>query len=428
MNNSISIILSFLSTALCCHTTEPFSNGQYEKTTNCDFINITEPLLLNTSEIKNVLLPCFEQTVGFYGNEINTDPNDKDYGNGVGKQESALECQQLCQLRDECNFFTYVVDDKSCWLLSSDSGRTQGSQYISGKKYCSDLPEEEIRTNVPILTCFDENVGYQESQKTINNDFNDVDYVYGDGKQNSALACQALCQIRSQCNFFTYIPENKACWLMSSNEHKFSHTKTSARWHQFSYISGKKFCDTPVGLKGTILPCLEQKVDFFGNDINIDPVDRDYGSGVGRQNNAVACQLLCQQRNECKFFTYIPDTKACWLKNSDIGRRQSPLHGTRHISGKKYCQTLNLRSRGGADIVLGRNEIPQEPWKACKSICMLNKKCRSFDYCVNNLETQNTTKTLTCFLNSDDIPKKPINPLSECYTSIKKKCQDIFGF
>ena len=114
MNNSISIILSFLSTALCCHTTEPFSNGQYEKTTNCDFINITEPLLLNTSEIKNVLLPCFEQTVGFYGNEINTDPNDKDYGNGVGKQESALECQQLCQLRDECNFFTYVVDDKSC--------------------------------------------------------------------------------------------------------------------------------------------------------------------------------------------------------------------------------------------------------------------------------------------------------------------------
>ena len=98
---------------------------------------------------------------------------------------------------------------------------------------------------------------------------------------------------------------------MSSNEHKFSHTKTSARWHQFSYISGKTFCDTPVGFKGTILPCLEQKVDFFGNDINIDPVDRDYGSGVGRQNNVVACQLLCQQRNECKLFTYIPDTKAC---------------------------------------------------------------------------------------------------------------------
>ena len=52
------------------------------------------------------------------GNEIDTDPNDKDYGNGVGKQESALTCQQLCQLGEEYHFFTSVVDDKSCWLLS----------------------------------------------------------------------------------------------------------------------------------------------------------------------------------------------------------------------------------------------------------------------------------------------------------------------
>ena len=360
---------------LCCHTSEPFPNDLYEKKIECDFLNITEYSPLNTSEIKNVILPCFELKIGFYGNEINTDPNDKDYGNGVGKQESALECQQLCQIREECNYFTYVVDDKSCWLLSSDSGRTQGSQYISGKKYCSDLPEEEIKTNVPILTCFDENVGYQESLKyTINNDLNDLDYVYGEGRQNSALACQALCQLRSQCNFFTYIKENRACWLISTNEHKFYYNKNSSSWLQNTYTSGKKFCDTPVGYKGTILPCLEQKVDFFGHDINNDPIDPDYGSSGGRQNTAIACQSLCQQRNECKFFTYIPETKACWLKTSDIGRRLSPLHGTRHISGKKFCQTLNLRSRGGTDIVSGRNEIPQEPWKACKSICILNKK------------------------------------------------------
>ncbi len=100
---------------------------------------------MNTSEISNAILPCFELKIGFYGNEINTDPNDKDYGNGVGKQESALECQQLCQLRDECNFFTYVVDDKSCWLLSSDSGRTQGSQYISGKNIAVTYQKKRLK-------------------------------------------------------------------------------------------------------------------------------------------------------------------------------------------------------------------------------------------------------------------------------------------
>ena len=100
MTYSIIIIFSILSTVLCCHTSEPFPNDLYEKTIECDFSNITEYLPLNTSEIRNAILPCFELKIGFYGNEINTDPNDKDYGNGVGKQESALECQQLCQLRE----------------------------------------------------------------------------------------------------------------------------------------------------------------------------------------------------------------------------------------------------------------------------------------------------------------------------------------
>ena len=49
------------------------------------------------------------------------------------------------------------------------------------------------------------------------------------------------------------------------------------------------------------MPCLERKADFFGHDINNDPIDPDYGSGGGRQNTAIACQLLCQQRNDCIF-------------------------------------------------------------------------------------------------------------------------------
>ena len=107
-------------------------------------------------------------------------------------------------------------------------------------------------------------------------------------------------------------------------------------------------------------------MDFYGNDINNDPNDTGYGNGTGRQNTAMACQMLCQLRNECKFFTYIPENKACWLKSSDIGRRQSPIPGLRHIFGKKFCQTLSLRSRGGFKIELGNDKIPQEPWEVCK--------------------------------------------------------------
>ena len=58
----------------------------------CKFTNITRPTSFNISELNDVILPCFEQKVGFHGNEINTDPNDSDYGNRVGKRESGLDC------------------------------------------------------------------------------------------------------------------------------------------------------------------------------------------------------------------------------------------------------------------------------------------------------------------------------------------------
>ena len=239
INKLVIIIISFVDNAICCYTTKPFPNGIYEKKNLCKFTNITRSSPFNISELNNVILPCFEQKVGFHGNEINTDPDDSDYGSGVGKQESALECQQMCQARDECKFFTYVADDKTCWLQTSDTGRISGSQYTSGKKYCNQLPDEEIRIDSPILSCFEENVGFYG--KDINNDPDDIDYIYGLGRQNSAMACQALCQSRNECNFFTYIPESRACWLKSSDKHKFYYKKKTESWPSGfqRHISGK---------------------------------------------------------------------------------------------------------------------------------------------------------------------------------------------
>ena len=79
--------------------------------------------------------------------------------------------------------------------------------------------------------------------------------------------------------------------------------------------------------------CFQYDLDYEGSDINSDPSDLDYGAGAGRRDSARKCQILCQSRSECNFFTYRPSEKSCWLKALDSGRRHQP--GA--ISGNKFC-------------------------------------------------------------------------------------------
>ena len=85
---------------------------------------------------------CFETDYDYAGNDINADPNDKDYGRDAGKRDSPEDCQRLCQDRQDCAFFTYKERNKECWLKTSDAGRhyQERSNAISGKKYCGNFP------------------------------------------------------------------------------------------------------------------------------------------------------------------------------------------------------------------------------------------------------------------------------------------------
>ena len=75
----------------------------------------------------------------FYGNDINSRRNDKDYGAGAGRRDSASQCQALCQSRIGCNFFTYKMALKECWLKTSNSGSHYQSGAISGPKFCGNF-------------------------------------------------------------------------------------------------------------------------------------------------------------------------------------------------------------------------------------------------------------------------------------------------
>ena len=79
---------------------------------------------------------CFEVDRDYVGYDINSDPSHPLYGLGPGMRDSVQACQELCQMEKNCEYFTYGISMKACWLKTSDSGRKRWPVTISGKKYC----------------------------------------------------------------------------------------------------------------------------------------------------------------------------------------------------------------------------------------------------------------------------------------------------
>ena len=73
----------------------------------------------------------------------------------------------------------------------------------------------------------------------------------------------------------------------------------------------------------------------MGNDLNANEDDPHHAKGNdGRRNSPEECQQLCQEVQECNFFTYTPTDQACYLKTSSSGKRKH----TYATSGPRICQ------------------------------------------------------------------------------------------
>ena len=85
--------------------------------------------------------------------------------------------------------------------------------------------------------------------------------------------------------------------------------------------------------------CYESNFDYFGNDLN------EFGSQAG---SAEICQVMCQAKTGCNFFSWISDDYfdpahhfTCHLKTG-----RDPVPATGIVSGPKYC--------GGSDSTTTR--------------------------------------------------------------------------
>ncbi|PHJ23789.1 microneme protein, partial [Cystoisospora suis] len=224
-------------------------------------------------------VPCFRLETDYFGYNV-----EKIFSGPP--TESARRCQEACQRSASCFHWTYVGERKECYLKNEKAlnGAVRNILAVSGPKTCPALGG-----------CYETNADY---------------YGYDvlkieDGSVGDAQQCQSLCAENNQCYFWTFIPSKRNCYLKA-------YGATQGRVSHSEAVSGPKYC-APGGL-----PCHEVDVDYYGYDIK--KVED------GSVSSFAECQSICHSLMDCKHWTWISESKNCYLKSeyATLGRIYAP--------------------------------------------------------------------------------------------------------
>ncbi|KAL8272094.1 hypothetical protein Esti_003937 [Eimeria stiedai] len=298
---------------------------------------------------------CFREGVGYQVDETallwSTDT------------QNAEECRVRCSLMENCTRFTYNAKTMVCSMLSGESGEITGSNLVSGPASCQ---QAEVDTS-----CY----------KT--------DTAYGDGKSAGQKAaqtleqCQQYCEQHPACRVFNFQSSANGCHLFTGEGVSMEASK--------GWIAGKKKC---MVLSSEM--CVDANKDYFGSDLGgyecknvtccrdmcandvrcktwmffapekkcwLKKLDaykkaRNQGNttsgahtgcpycarmgrtysgtvlGTKETTNQAMCQLECQLKDDCRFFTFGP-SKSCKLYSNEGTVTQTGADAV--FSGPREC-------------------------------------------------------------------------------------------
>lgn len=255
---------------------------------------------------------------------------------------SGQECQERCELMEECAYFSYNVKSKQCSLLSGMTEEEKSEHLISGPSQC-----------IPKANCLLENVG-----------LTDVDNI-STKLLASVQVCQEKCKADVTCKFFTYEKAKKLCTLKSGGLRWKDHLRTQP---QKGFVSGTKKCVADGDEKSI---CESLNHSFFGRSLNDNPL---------KAKDAKECRRMCLKEPRCRFWVYNKSKKECtkkaltgapmqnsWVPNNNI------LAGAR--MGCPKCLRAGI-AYGGIKLMA----VTMETAALCQQGCEVVEECEVFTF------------------------------------------------
>merc|ERR1719365_145959 len=239
------------------------------------------------------------------------------------------ECEKECTATAPCIAFTFIPGMEICALKAPKDAISlvpAGGEMISGK-LDGERPSvhgKELESAI-CLPCLPE-CNIMEGTKLSGHNL----YPLGAETQEE---CAAACLREPECHFWTHDPNIGRCWLKKSDIGKAPSTKgsnsgqKSCGAHEDDILSGLILEDGCDCTSSTTEACsLEENTKYSGHNL--------YTTKGIKVGNMAGCASLCFEDSKCKFWTYNPRVKKCWMKTSDQGRSPSTKGS---ISGQKAC-------------------------------------------------------------------------------------------
>ena len=207
------------------------------------------------------------------------------------------QCHFFCLNTDGCSYWNYYKNLQTCYLYEKTTLElVKNSLCVFGYKLSFD--------------CF---------ERGIANPGNDIGAYTTNIK--SASSCQQWCQALKDCQFWTFDSAQLRCYRKT----KSAVTKTI---HP-NRLSGPRHCTHRQlePFKDT-LDCSITSLDYYGDDIDLST----------QVLSARACQELCQNHQDCHYWTYFKNSFVCYRKRS----KGIPTYhkGNQNIvSGPKKCNS-----------------------------------------------------------------------------------------
>lgn len=249
---------------------------------------------------------------------------------------NAEECRVRCDLMENCTRFTYDAADRTCSLLSGETGDEQKDTLISGPVSCSAAD----------TSCFQQDLAFLSS------DDNVVQANAAD-----AAACQELCARSIRCRFFSQSPD-KVCFLITGANGQPTTEMNKSRW-----VSGNKKCVKPI--EG----CTETFYDYHKHDI--------YSTWISTRDPA-ECQQFCYNEPQCRIWLLNRDLQRCWLKRSESFNGRELQSNDVVSAGRLGCARCPRAGIAYSGPIIARSTLPSDA--QCQLACEANDQCNYFSF------------------------------------------------
>ncbi|KAH0484998.1 MAG: hypothetical protein KVP17_000137 [Porospora cf. gigantea B] len=170
----------------------------------------------------------------------------------------------------------------------------------------------------------------------------------------SPYDCAHACRSRQECSAISFRVISGQCFLKADMPHMTSRS---------GYVSARADC---VG-EPPMSDCLEYGTFYYGST-----------AGFIRLSQASACAEQCARSAACKFFTFIPSEKTCYLKSTRVFATYSAdaISGTRECADlEDSCMDVGTMYRG--EII--SSSLTTSVAK-CKAACQKHRHCRFFSF------------------------------------------------